>query len=155
MEKKLTIHSGEDKTNSIIFGTKRRQQNTHQLNIHRGEVKIKQHTEVKYFGCNFDCYLSGETTALKVLYQINSRLKFLYRKQNVLNVLLKRLLCNPLIQPHFDYASQIWDPNLTKALSKKIQCTQNKCVRFCLNLDNRAHRDKKNRIYNNELVTKK
>ena len=33
-------------------------------------------------------------------------------------------------------------PNLTKALSKKIQCAQNKCIRFCLKLNSRTHLDK-------------
>ena len=36
-----------------------------------------------------------------------------------------------------------WYPNLTKTLSIKLQRAQNKCIRFCLNLDNRAHLDKK------------
>ena len=32
-----------------------------------------------------------------------------------------------------------WYPNLCKKLKNKIQTTQNKCVRFCLNLDKMAH----------------
>ena len=74
---------------------------------------------------------------------MNSRLRFLYRKQDVLNASLKRLLCNPLIQPHFDYACQAWYPNLTKALCNKVECAQNKCIQFCLHLENRAHLDKR------------
>ena len=38
-------------------------------------------------------------------------------------------------------------------LSKKIQCAQNKSVWFCLNLDNRAHLDKKEFITMNWLAT--
>ena len=47
------------------------------------------------------------------------------------------MLCNALIQPHFDYASSAWYPNLSKGLKEKLQITQNKCIRFCLFLDNR------------------
>ena len=79
--------------------------------------------------------------AIKVLNKINSRLRFLYRKQSILNGPLRRLLCNALIQPHFDYVSPTWYPNLTQTLSIKLQRAQNKCVRFCLSLDNRAHLD--------------
>ena len=143
VDNKLSIHFGEDKTKSILFGTKRRLKCDLQLEINRGDVKIKQHTEVKYLGCIFDSNLSGGGMAVNVLNKVNSRLRFLYRKQNVLNAPLRRLLCNALIQPHFDYACQTWFPNLTKALSNKIQCAQNKCIRFCLNLNNRAHLDKK------------
>ena len=77
--------------------------------------------------------------AAKVLGLINGRLKFLYRKQKFLNYPLKRLLCNALIQPHYDYACSAWYPNLNKRLSKKIQISQNKCIRYCLGLGNRAH----------------
>ena len=143
VENKLSIHFGEDKTKSILFGTKRRLKGNPKLDIYRGEIQIMQHTEVNYLGCLFDSNLSGRGMAIKVLNKVNSRLRFLYRKQSVLNNHLRRLLCNAIIQPHFDYASQTWYPNLTKALSKKVQCAQNKCIRFCLRLGNRAHLDKK------------
>ena len=52
---------------------------------------------------------------------------------------LCRLLWNSLIQPHFDYACSAWYPNLNKRLKSKLQILQNKCIRFCLNLNNRAH----------------
>ena len=48
------------------------------------------------------------------------------------------MLCNALMQPHFNYASSAWPPNLKK-LQKKIQIYQNKCIRFCLFLENRSH----------------
>ena len=139
VENKLSIHFGEDKTKSILFGTKRRLKDDPKIEICRKEIKIKQHKEVKYLGCLFDSNLSGRGMAIKVLNKINSRLRFLYRKQNILDKPMRRLLSNALIQPHFDYASQTWLPNLTKALSSKVQCAQNKCIRFCLQLGNRTH----------------
>ena len=103
IDNRLSIHFGEDKTKSIIFGSKRRLKDTHTLAIRRGDIEIKQHKEVKYLGCIFDCNTSSEAMALKVLNKVNSRLRFLYRKQAILNGPLRRLLCNALIQPHFDY----------------------------------------------------
>ena len=50
---------------------------------------------------------------LKVTNKINSRLKFLYRKSKFWTPALRRLLCNALIEPHFDYASSAWYPKLT------------------------------------------
>ena len=75
----------------------------------------------------------------KVLGKINGRLKFLYRKNEFLTSPLRRLLCNALIQPHFDFASIAWYPNLTKYLTKKLTVAQNKCIRFCLRTNNRKH----------------
>ena len=51
----------------------------------------------------------------------------------------RRLLCNAIIQPQFDYACSAWYPNLNKSLKKKLQTLQNKCIRFCLNLNNTDH----------------
>ena len=89
---------------------------------------------MNYLGC-----MSTETMALRVSEKINSRLKFLYRKNRFLDVPLRRLLCNALIQPHFDYACTAWYPNLSKKLKDKLQVTQNKCIRFCLKLQSREH----------------
>ena len=91
------------------------------LDIRRGDIKIKQHSKVKYLGSLLDENLSGESMAAKMLGKINGKLKFLYRKQNYLDRSLRRLLLNALIQPHFDYACTSWYPGLNKRLSKKIQ----------------------------------
>ena len=96
-----------------------------------------QQSTVEYLGCILDSTLSGEDMALKVLEKVNGRLKFLYRQGKYLNPRLRRMLCNTLIQPHFDYASSAWYPNLCKGLKGKLQIVQNKCIRFCLYLDNR------------------
>ena len=77
--------------------------------------------------------------AYKSIKKINSRLNFLFRKMHFLTPGLRRLLSNALIQPHFDYVCTAWYPNLNEKLKNKIQTTQNKCVRFCLNLDKMAH----------------
>ena len=52
---------------------------------------------------------------------------------------LCRLLCSALIQPHFDHACSPWYPNLNNRLKSKLQILENKCIRFCLNLNSRAH----------------
>ena len=139
VDNKLSVHFGEEKTKSILFGTKRQLKNQRDLDLRYGDLKIKQHSKVTYLGCILDNDLSGESMATKVLRLVNNRLKFLYRKQKFLTLSLRQLLCNALIQPHYDYACSAWYPSLNKRLSKKIQTSQNKCIRYCLNLDNRAH----------------
>ena len=74
------------------------------LNVKYGDIKIKQHSKVKYLGCMLDEIMSGETMVLSVINNINNKLKFLYRRNKFLTRTLRRLLCNALIQPHFDYA---------------------------------------------------
>ena len=55
-----------------------------------------------YLGLNES--MSGEPMALKVVNKINGKLKFSYRKNKFLTSKLRRMLCNALIQSHFDYA---------------------------------------------------
>ena len=108
------------------------------MDIQYGDVKIKQYSKVTYLGCELDDSLSGEAMALKVINKINGRLKFLYRKNRYLTPYLKRLLCNALIQPHFDYVCSSRYPNLNKKFKSKLQTIQSKCMRYCLQLDNRS-----------------
>ena len=75
----------------------------------------------------------------KVLGKINGRLKFLCRKKSFLSGSLRRMLCNSIIHPHFDYACSAWYPNLNKKYMNKVQIAQNICIRFCLFLESRAH----------------
>ena len=65
--------------------------------------------------------MPGEAMALNVIHKINNKLKFLYRKNGFLTPTLRRLLCNALIQPHFDYACSAWYPNLTKKFKHKFK----------------------------------
>ena len=126
-DNKLSIHLGEDKTKLIVFGTKYRLNKVSSLDIKYGEIHIKQYHTVTYLGCLLDETLSGESMAFKVINKINSRVRFPYRKNRFFSPPLRRLLCNS------------WYPNLNKRLKSKLQILQNKCIRFCLNLNNRAH----------------
>ena len=109
------------------------------MDIQYGDVKIKQYSKTTYLVCELDRNLSGEAMALKVINKKNSWLKVFYRKNGYLTPYLIRLLCNVLIQPHFDYAYSAWHPNLNKKFKSKLQSIQKKCIRYCLQLDNRSH----------------
>jgi len=138
VDNKLSIHFGEDKTKSILFSSKRKIGKAIPLNIQYGDIKIKQYSKVTYLGCILDETLSGESMAIHVINKINSRLRFLYRQNRFLDIPLRRLLCNAMIQPFFDYACNAWYPNLNKNLKKRLQAAQNKCIRFCLKLGDRT-----------------
>ena len=139
VDNKLSIHFGEDKTKSILFAPLNKCKKRCKLNISYGSLKIKQYSELTYFGCILDEPLSGKSMALNAVPKINTCLKFLYRENKFLSPQLRRLLCNLLIQPHFDYACPVWYRKLNKKVKTKLQTPQNKCVRFSLQLDNKAH----------------
>ncbi len=138
IDNKLSIHLGEDKTKCILFSGKHRPRDDN-LKITYGDITLKQYKSVTYLGCQLDEKNTGESMALQVIEKINGRLKFLWRKHKFLTPKLRRLLCNALIQPHFDFAVSAWYPNLNKKLITKLQICQNKCIRFCLYMGNRDH----------------
>ena len=67
VDNKLSIHFGEDKTKSILFGTRKKLKNLRELSISHGDIKIKQHSQVLYLGCILDEKMSGSPIASKVL----------------------------------------------------------------------------------------
>ena len=46
VDNKLTIHFGEEKTKSILFGNKRHLKRSNNLHIRYGDIMIKQHHKV-------------------------------------------------------------------------------------------------------------
>ena len=66
IENKLSIHFGADRTKSILFGRKKHK-NLKEINIRRGDIKIKQHSVVTYLGPVLDENLSGSRWQPKCL----------------------------------------------------------------------------------------
>ena len=59
LDNKLSIHFGEDKTKSILFGTKCKLRKVGKLNITYQGIDIKQNSQVTYPGCILDETMSG------------------------------------------------------------------------------------------------
>ena len=81
VDNKLNMHFGEDKSKLILFVSKQRLKNVHQLNTKYNHTNIKQ--QVTYLGCVLDKRMSCKPMALKVVNKTNGKLKFIYRKKYV------------------------------------------------------------------------
>ena len=102
------------KQNQFYFNSVCNFKKVRELDIRYKDIKIRQYKHVNYLGCMLDKSILGETMALRVIEKFNTWLKFLYQKNPILDVPLRRLLCNALIQPQFDYACTVWYLNLSK-----------------------------------------
>ena len=78
---------------------------------------------VEYLGCLLDENMSGETMAKMVLKKGNGKNKFIDTQGRYLSHPLKRMICNTLIQPHYDFAYYFWYSNLSMLLKTKLQVT--------------------------------
>ena len=54
VDNRLSIHFGEDKNKSILFGSKRKIKKVPKLKINYKNIQIKQHSKVTYLGCKLD-----------------------------------------------------------------------------------------------------
>ena len=62
--------------------------------------------------------------ANKVISKVNARSKFLHQKNKYLTPSLHCLVCNALVQPHFDYSYSACYPNLSKKLKNNSNFTK-------------------------------
>ena len=81
VDNRLSVHFGEDKTESILFSPKHRSTSVGQIDISYKDIKVKQYSKVTYLGCVLDECLTGESMAIQVCTKVTSKLKFLYRKK--------------------------------------------------------------------------
>ena len=137
MDNKLSLHLG--KTESILFGSKRKLKKVESFNVKCGNESIKHVNSVKYLGVQIDNDLSGNSIVKDIVKKVNLRLRFLYRYKELLNFESRKTLCSALIQCLFDYSCSSWYPGINKDLKDKLRVAQNKMIRFILKLDNRAH----------------
>ena len=130
IDNKRSIHLG--KTQSILFGTKRKLSTCVKLNVICNGNVIESKSNVTYLGVTLDQFLSGEIIASNILYKSSNKLKFLYRNAGKFNLKKKKLLISALIQCHFDYTCSARYNGLSKKLKCRMQCTQNRIIRFML-----------------------
>ena len=122
LNNKLSNHFGEDKIKFILFASKRKIKTLQKLETIYNNIRIKQHSRVTYLGCILQETVSGESVTHKITSKVNVvRLKFLHRTNKYLTLYLRRLLCNALRQPHFNYVNSAWYSNLSKKLKAKFK----------------------------------
>ena len=93
VDNKLSFHFREDKTNSILFVSKRKIKKLQKLRIICNNIWIKQNSRVTYLGCILEETTSGESIPHKVISKVNARLNFWQRKNKQLRPNLRCLLC--------------------------------------------------------------
>ena len=84
IDNKLSLHLG--KTQSILFGSKRRLSTGVKLNVICNGNVIESKSNFTYLGVTLDQFLSGEIIASNILYKSSNKLKCLYRNAGKFNL---------------------------------------------------------------------
>ena len=106
------IHFGEDKSKSIFFGS-------------RQEIKNSKPLNIQY---NFASIYSSIHLSIQRLHPWWNpvrRISGLFVSQNrFLNVPLRKLLWNAVIQAFFGHACNAWHPNVNKKLKTRLEAAE-------------------------------
>ena len=128
----LVMHSG--KTETILLTSKRKKHLIKNFVLNYLGNEIQPSEEIKYLGLKIDSLLTGKVIVDNIVTKCNARIKYMARYKDVLDFQCRKKLTSALIQCYFDYASTAWYFSLTQNLKRKLQVSQNKIVRFILNL---------------------
>ena len=79
IDNKLNIHFRQNKTKSILFGTKHKLRNANSKSIVYNGTEIKHHAKVKYLGCILDKSLSDERYNLFLIMPAQLGFQIFYR----------------------------------------------------------------------------
>ena len=109
------------------------------MSISCNGVDISAKDKVKYLGVTIDQDMSGSSMGNFVVQNVNSKIKFLYRKGSLLGFKKKEMLYSAMIQYSYDYACNSWYRGLKKQVKHKLQTSQNKAIRLILGYHSRQH----------------
>ena len=107
-----------------MFGSKRKLKRVNSFAVRCGEIKVTNVKSVKYLGLQIDNDLSGKSVLEDIIKKCNTRLKFLYRYNDMLNLEVRKTLCIALIQCSFEYSCCPWCPGITETFKNRFQVIQ-------------------------------
>ena len=87
IDNKLSLHLG--KTEAMLFRSKIKLESESDLNISCKGTDTEPQESDTYLDATLEQCLSGESVVESIIQKANARLKFVYRTQNVLNLLTK------------------------------------------------------------------
>ena len=119
---KLTLNTS--KTEYMIIGS---QQIQYDPSIILGNNQINRGKVVKSLGLMIDETLTWDDQVSLITKKVNKGLNDLRRLRNFFDIKILITVYQSLVQPHFDYCSQVWG-DLGTTLRNKLQLLQNRAV---------------------------
>ena len=137
IDNRLSLHLG--KTECILFGPRRRLTSDLDFKVELDSVAVNRVTSVKYLGVHLDQFLDFSTHVDTIIKKAVAKLSFLYRNGHLLNVRIRRLLCQTLIFSGLEYCASSWYYSISCQSQERLNVVQRKCARFVRNVSPRSH----------------
>ena len=124
------------KTEFILIGSAHKLNNiVAQPDLNINHVKIKQVHKATVLGVELDDKLSWNKHIDKVAKKVTSGIGAIRKIRDFVNRDTLISIYNALINPHFDYCSEVWD-TMGVGLSNRLQKLQNRAARVIMNFSN-------------------
>lgn len=129
--KRHSLLLNPNKSIAMLFGpTNARKEAMQSLSLSINNVPLAFKESTKNLGLILDTDLRFRDHINNCIKKAYCNLKLLFRNRLLLTLKTKILLCNSLVLSHFNFADEIYGPCLDSVTSKRIQKTQNTCLRF-------------------------
>ena len=122
---KFMLNGSAQKFNTLVI----------QPNIEINEVKINQVRKATVLGVEIDDRLSWNSHIDKVAKKVTSGIGAIRKIRDFVDRETLISVYNALINPHFDYCSEVWD-TMGVGLSNRLQKLQNRAARVIMNFSN-------------------
>lgn len=120
-----------DKSCAVLFGSENQRRVALEiLKIQFGNDTIPFSDSCKSLGLIIDYKLRFKEHVTYMLRKAYTSLKLVYSQRHCLTKDIKKLLCDSLVLSHFNYCDTVYGPCLDSMDAKRIQKTQNSCLRL-------------------------
>ena len=82
------------------------------------DLEQEDRSKQRWTMLTFDNDMSFSSMGNSVIKKVNAKLKFLYRKSAFFGTNERKLLCSALVNPHFEYACNVWYRSVPKVKHK-------------------------------------
>lgn len=112
-------------------------QNSVHITIAGKPIPLK--TDAKNLGLVFENNLRFRKHVNLMLKRSYFSLKLIYPNRHILDIGVKKMLCDSLVLSHFNHCDVVYDACLDSFDKKRIQKVQNSCMRLIFGIRRRAH----------------
>lgn len=134
LSKNHNLSLNPNKCVAIFFGSKLNLTIKNDIKFKISNAVIPTEDSSKYLGITLDSHLKFQSHVKTICQKTYCNIKLLYSNRRILNVNIRKQLCETLVLSHINYCNFIYWHCLDVVHKSRLQKIQNTCCRFVFNL---------------------